>query len=776
MATALSDLLGMGIAIELRNMFSAPASAVVASSRALTDSIVNDQSKLMNGWKTIAGGASMMFVGTGMLSFLGAIGKASIKSANDMEIFRLQIRLLSKDNNIGDDLFARLKMFSTTTPFTIPNVMAGARNLLSFGFTANRVVEQLKLAGDWASMMSMPLEDAALIIGKVRTGAIQYAMRSLQRAGIGYADIRDAGGPIKITKNGMSAAGADPEKFLAAVNRVIASKFGGGMSIIMHTVTGMITNIKDQLILMGNTIGSFLVPQVKTVLEAVLGVFKPDIVLPFASAVGQGLAFVLRATVTILRPIGEITLWFMRFAGTHPLIMKLGFGLIALTGVILNVAGASLILLGIWNIISFVAAAESTAVLLASFTALLPVILAVAAAVAVLYVTFRNNFLGAADVARYFYDRVVGIASGVFQLFSTMSSGVGTMSQATADSLNKMGIMGIVVQLFMLGYRVMAFFGGLGEVLNGVSQSIAFLGSMVTWAISPIWGLVVGMLRLVGVTSDMNPVGLTSTNMFRNLGIAVGVITIAVYAYRGAMIAARIAQVAWTVATVVWGAVTNTTSIMVGVVTAAIWLYETATRAITAAQWLLNIAMDANPIGIVIAGVAVAITLFFILRSHMTQITNWFNSLGPVSQLLAAVFMAPIMPVLAVIKYSDQLLTILSKMAQIVIHPFDTIMSMGRAFNKWDYTPAPTPAVDLTPEWTKKQAAQSEVLSQRDTHSQQTLNSHMLTMAERLQSIDNFNRQQAVSGKPTQVTVMLDSKVLAKSVNKVNGRETASGR
>jgi hypothetical protein len=79
-----------------------------------------------------------------------------------------------------------------------------------------------------------------------------------------------------------------------------------------------------------------------------------------------------------------------------------------------------------------------------------------------------------------------------------------------------------------------------------------------------------------------------------------------------AMMIAKAAQIVWTTGVwIVYNTVTTITDILTGRLTismiaqkAALVAGMLATQAITAAQWLWNIAMDANPIGLVIIGVA----------------------------------------------------------------------------------------------------------------------------------------------------------------------------
>lgn len=785
---ALTEILGMGIAIQLRNMFSAPANAIVQSSRVLSDSITRDQAKAMNGWRLMGAGASMMFVGTGMLSFLGAVGSMSIKAANDMEVFRLQIGLLAKDQTVGNNLFQQLKMFSTTTPFTIPQVMAGARNLLSYGITAQKVIAQLKQAGDWASMMNMPIEEAAMILGKVHSGAISYALRSLQRAGISIKDIADEGGPVKKTKTGLRADSSDPEKFLEAVNRAIDKKFGGGMAIIMHTVSGMITNIKDQIILMGTNIGEQLLDQVKGVTSAILTVFNPAIVVPFGIAVGQALGTILRWLIILLEPVGRFVTWFMVLANAHPGVVKLVFVMITFAGVILNVVGASLILLGIWAIISSLWASAGMTALIVSLGELIVPISAVILALVLLRTMFANNFLGISDVASHFYQEFKAIAGGLLELFTTITSGTGYMTKGTADNLKNMGLYGVVIQLFEVAYRVYKFFYGMVEGMKAVIEVGAFLVSTLwTLAIPLLFFIQIG-LKVADALFGINLAGKISSDMFKDLGAVVGFALGVFIVYRSWIVITTLAQWAWTAAVFAWTVITKAGALAQIALTAVVWAWQAGVKAVTAAQWLLNVAMDANPIGLIITAVAIVIVLLVVFFTHLTKISNWFNN-TPIWAKALIVGLVPGLGTILMFMYiweqsGGRIISMFENIKNKIVSAVTIIMDKLRELPPWLVAGA---SMSLLPilgplalaPMAVAASSHAQALTQTQSNqlaSQTTARQQEVVLRDIHGELTRMNAQLASPKPPIPFTVNLDGKQIATTVNKINKGNQASGR
>jgi hypothetical protein len=565
----------------------------------------------------MAAGGTAMLVGGGVIGALGAIVKRTVEASSQMEIFRNQIRLMSKDAQVGDNLFMGLKDFAVKTPFTIPQVMAGAKNLMAFGFSSDRVLGELQKAGEWAATMQVPIDEAAMILGKIRTGGIAQAMRFLQVKGISYADVLAAGGPID-PKTMRTKKGADPEAFLAAVNEVINQKFAGQMKQYMTTVPGKASNIKDQMILMSASIGDQISQLIKKVEDNILAVFNPELIQPFAKAVGQGLNLVAEIVKAALTPVAQFVTWIMKLSKEHPNFVKFGVAAVFVGGALLFAGGAVMTLLGVlamfkWAVLSLNLAAIGTTIL-----SWLGPLAAVATAGVLLYTMFSHNFLGIASVVTYFYNRIKLFATGILELVTSISSGVGVLSQATYDSLSQSGMLGAVITLFMILYRLYSFMEGFWIAVKTGIGVVAAFGSTVLWLTAPVWGVVYLLLQwghLLGWIGNK-----MSSSVWKAFGATLGVICVGLAVAKAATVAYSIAQV---VATWVAGGWADSLAAL-AIKLAALTVTE---KAATAAQWLLNVALTANPIGVVIMAIAILITALALVVVYHDKITNWFNNL-----------------------------------------------------------------------------------------------------------------------------------------------------
>jgi hypothetical protein len=692
----LSEMLGMGVAIQLRNMFSVPAMAIERSSRAMTASIVGDQKTINNGFRMVAGGAALMLLGTGMFAGLAMLSKHILKSSNELEILRKQIRLLTHSDTVGDMLYGKLTKFAVDTPFTVDQVFGAAKNLLAFGFTSDRIMNQLRLTGEWAAMMRIPIDEAAAVIGKVRTGGIAMAMRRLQVAGISYSDVAKAGGPID-PKTQRTLKGADPEKFLAAVNKVIEAKFAGGMQQYMTTLPGMWSNFQDQLILASATIGDRFKPELKKMLEAVLSVFNPGLIQPFAQAIGDGLLVVLHGIQAVLLPLGMFITWMMQLSKEHPNFVKFGVVMLFAASALTTFAGAAMIAMGTFRILQYLWGAEKVAVFAESLLGLATPLGWLAVAATLFYVAWTNNFMGLRTVLLYFWSSATLVFDGVKQLLTSITSGVGQMSQSTYNSLRERGLLGLATELYMLFYRAYWFVVGLWDGIKAGIGILSFAGSVLVWLTAPIWAVVYGIYKIAEGLGWLG--NLMGSDMWRAFGAIVGGIA-------SAFIVAKVAMIAFNIVNAIGIGIVNLWDIAVVAHVAILRGWQIVTKTATAVQWAFNAALDANPIGLIIMAIGLVIVGVVLFITHLKQISAWFEKLPTWGKLIVSALFP--MAAAAIIVYqhwdairkwfgtfgdwllklwdtviqylSDKITALLSWLKNIVMHVSDWIHGEGTDF------------------------------------------------------------------------------------------------
>ena len=299
-------------------------------------------------------------------------------------------------------------------------------------------------------------------------------------------------------------------------------------------------------------------------------------------------------------------------------------------------------------------------------TALLGLGAPIYAAIAVLgllYAAYRTNFGGMADYLHECWNKITLTVKGVLSVFQTLKDGSGEIRGELATQIKAAGLVGLVTTVSRVVYRIQAVFKGfskalsnafaridvifvpvrlavaelmqalsglfglftgnevtsaassweafgaaLGEIAGGVLEGLAtgfawlvdgvrLFASVIGHLIDGVSALCGWLLDLGGATNEAN----AAANPFAwsNLGKVLGYVLGLFVAWKAALLAVRGVMVAVSAATKAWAAV----------------------------QWVLNAAMSANPIGLVVIAIAGLIAAGAWLVQNWDEIAAWWNDL-----------------------------------------------------------------------------------------------------------------------------------------------------
>lgn len=158
-------------------------------------------------------------------------------------------------------MVSNLQKLAATTPFDMQGVANGAKQLLAYGVQANDVVDTMRRLGDISAGLSLDLKDLAWLYGTTLTQGRMFTMdlRQFQARGIPMAE--ELAKIFGVTKNevaGLVTAGKVGSKEVTqAIKNMTSegSKFGGLMEAQSHTITGQISNIEDSVSMAMNDLG-----------------------------------------------------------------------------------------------------------------------------------------------------------------------------------------------------------------------------------------------------------------------------------------------------------------------------------------------------------------------------------------------------------------------------------------------------------------------------------------------------------------------------------------
>lgn len=161
----------------------------------------------------------------------------------------------------ADALMSQLVRTAATTPFGLEEVTKGAKQLLAYGFEADKVNETLIRLGDIAAGLSVPLNDLVYLYGTTMAQGRLYTQDLNQFTGRGIPMISELAKQFGVAEGKVKELVEAGKVGFPEVQKVIESltdeggRFGGLMEAQSKTITGQISNIEDALSMMFNEIG-----------------------------------------------------------------------------------------------------------------------------------------------------------------------------------------------------------------------------------------------------------------------------------------------------------------------------------------------------------------------------------------------------------------------------------------------------------------------------------------------------------------------------------------
>ncbi|MCZ2480004.1 tape measure protein [Aquirufa nivalisilvae] len=161
----------------------------------------------------------------------------------------------------GDQLMAQAVDFAAKTPFTLSQVGQASKQLLAYGTEQKNVISDLRMLGDVAAGVGVPINDLVYLYGTLQTQGKAMAIDIRQFAGRGIPIYEELSKVLKVNKEDVSklvsegAVGFDVVQKAFQNMTAQGSMFGGMMERQSKTLTGLTSNLQDAVSQMFNTIG-----------------------------------------------------------------------------------------------------------------------------------------------------------------------------------------------------------------------------------------------------------------------------------------------------------------------------------------------------------------------------------------------------------------------------------------------------------------------------------------------------------------------------------------
>ena len=229
----------------------------------------------------------------------------------------------------ADRLMSEAVEFAARTPFDLQGVASGIRQLLAYGTAAEDAIKEVEMLGNVAAGLSVPLNDMIYLYGTLRSQGRAYTVDIRQFAGRGvpiYEELSKILGVTVAQVNEFISAGKVGFAEVEQAFKNMTSEGGMFHNLMQEqskTITGQISNLKDNIDMMFNEMGqnaegfisdvlsgaSYLVEHYKDVLRilgtlvAMYGSYRATLMLVAAAQKATVAAGNIRAWLSLAKGI-----------------------------------------------------------------------------------------------------------------------------------------------------------------------------------------------------------------------------------------------------------------------------------------------------------------------------------------------------------------------------------------------------------------------------------------------------------------------------------------
>ena len=170
--------------LSLKDKFSSGIKSATSNTEKLNGAVNQAQ-------RSISGLGGALGIGLGAAGIV-SFGREIVKSLVNYEYFSSSLRtLMHGDAQAAKALENQLVETAKTTPFSLVEVQDATKQLLAYGFSAGKVVENIRMLGDVASALKIPFGDIAYLYGTLKTQGRAFAKDIYQFTGRGIPIVKE---------------------------------------------------------------------------------------------------------------------------------------------------------------------------------------------------------------------------------------------------------------------------------------------------------------------------------------------------------------------------------------------------------------------------------------------------------------------------------------------------------------------------------------------------------------------------------------------------------
>ncbi|MCF2498404.1 tape measure protein [Dyadobacter chenhuakuii] len=224
----------------------------------LANNAVSETERIDHAFKRLGQVAAGYLTFTNLAQLPGQI----IKVRGEFQQLEIALNTMLGSKFKADKLMGEIIQTAASTPFGLKDLATGTKQLLAYGSASGSVVGEIRMLGDVASGVSVPINDLIYLYGTLRSQGRAYAVDIRQFAGRGipiYAELAKVLGVQKEEVNALVEAGkvGFPQVEQAFRNMTSAGgMFSGLMEAQSKSLPGLIERLSDAVDQMYNNIGT----------------------------------------------------------------------------------------------------------------------------------------------------------------------------------------------------------------------------------------------------------------------------------------------------------------------------------------------------------------------------------------------------------------------------------------------------------------------------------------------------------------------------------------
>lgn len=198
----------------------------------------------------------------GGLVAIKKFGSDVIEATGKMQQLQVALSTILQDKSKTDQLIGEIVQFAAKTPFNLDDVANGAKQLLAYGSTADKVVGELSMLGDVASGLQIPIGQLIYLYGTLRTQGRAMTVDIRQFAGRGIPIFEELAKVLGVSKDQVGELVEEGKVGFKEVEQAFKNMTseGGKFANLMENSAGTwpqrLSNIEDTLFQKMNEFGN----------------------------------------------------------------------------------------------------------------------------------------------------------------------------------------------------------------------------------------------------------------------------------------------------------------------------------------------------------------------------------------------------------------------------------------------------------------------------------------------------------------------------------------